>query len=113
MNDAADQVFTISPYEIDGEYDLIYVGSAVEPMANKELIKQHAIEAYKIVAGNPLYEGQREPQIKVLEAVFKALEMDNISELLPSTAPPMPPTPSELPTETNQNQTPPIPGTGF
>lgn len=110
MNDAADQVFTISPYEIDGEYDLIYVGSAVEPMANKELIKQHAIEAYNIVAGNPLYEGQPEPQIKVLESVFKSLEMENISELLPQATPPPPP---PDPTKINQNQTPPLPGVGF
>lgn len=108
MNDTADEVFTISPFEIDGEYDLIYVGSAVEPMANKELIKQHAIEAYNIAASSPLYQGSPNEMIKVIESVYKSLEMENIPELLPK-----PPAPIPMSNDTNGTETPPINGAGF
>ncbi|MEG1996870.1 MAG: hypothetical protein RR051_00350 [Clostridiales bacterium] len=84
LNEDPGELFSISPYELDGEYDLIYVGSAIEPMANKELIKQHALEAYQLAAGNPLYQMDQQAMLKLIEQVYKSLEMDNIQELLPT-----------------------------
>ncbi|MEG1997863.1 MAG: hypothetical protein RR051_05415, partial [Clostridiales bacterium] len=87
LNDDGAQLLKISPFELDGEYDLLYVGSAVEPLANKELIKKHTLEAYQIAVNNPLYQQDQEALIRMMERVYRALELENVQELLPNFPP--------------------------
>jgi len=59
------------------------VGSAVEPMANKEMYKQKVLEAYTLAMNNPLVQQSPESQRNLLLALFKAAEIKNPEELLP------------------------------
>ena len=77
------QIATITQEDIDGAYDLYYVGSAVEPMANKEMYKQKVLEAYTLAMNNPLVQQSPESQRNLLLALFKAAEIKNPEELLP------------------------------
>ena len=79
-----DELLTISPFEIDGDYDIIFSGSAVDPAANKELQKQRMIEAYNIVANDPLYQQDFNAKRAIIKQLFEALEVKDVEALLPT-----------------------------
>lgn len=89
LDEAAQEVFYISPWELDGNYDVIYVGSAIEPAANKEMEKQRAIDAYTQLAASPLYQQDPEASIKLIEYLLTSLGVTDTEGLLPK--PPMMP----------------------
>ncbi len=84
LNEDGDELLQVNPFELDGEYDLIYVGSAVEPLANKELIKKHTLEAFSIASRHPLYQNDQEALLRLLERVYRTMDMENVKELLPN-----------------------------
>ncbi len=73
----------IDPFEINGEYDIYYVGSAVEPMATKQANKQRYLEAFSIAAGLPEYAASPQAKINLLRELFKSLEIRDVEALLP------------------------------
>lgn len=85
LNEDASEIFTISPFEIDGQYDLIYCGSAVEPMANKELTKERILQAYQLAMSDPAYQQDQRARMALLREVFKALEVKNVDDVMPQT----------------------------
>ena len=87
----AQELFYIDPAELQGNYDVVYVGSAVEPMANKELNKQKMLEAYNIAMSNPLVQQDPNAQMELLRSLFTAMEIKEVEKLLPQMPQPEPP----------------------
>lgn len=78
-----DQFTSISPEDLEGEYDFYYVGSSVEPMANKEAYKQKMVEVYQLAMSNPLMQQNLEAQQKLLLELFRAVEVKDPQSLVP------------------------------
>ncbi|MCR4963292.1 MAG: hypothetical protein K6B40_05365 [Firmicutes bacterium] len=83
LNEDGDRLLHISPEELAGDYDLYYVGAAAEPLANKEMIKNRTMEAFQLASRHPLYQNDPEALLRFLERVFRALDIENVKELLP------------------------------
>lgn len=91
-----EELFTVSPFELDGEYDVMYSGTAVDPMANKELQKQRMIEVLNVIQNNPLYQSNPQALLSVLREFFKAEGFRDYEEMLPQLqAMPMPGMPGQ------------------
>lgn len=76
-------ITSVSPWEIEGDYDLIYIGTAIDPMANKELNKQRLIEAVNVMFGDPLYQADPDARLNVYRRIFDTMEQKDITSLLP------------------------------
>lgn len=83
MDSKADEIFVASPFDLDGEYDVMYSGTAVDPMANKELQKQRMIEVLNVIQNNPLYQNDPQALLAVLREFFKAEGFRDYDEMLP------------------------------
>lgn len=81
---SGDQWVTLTPEQIQGEFDLMAAGSSVEPMANKEAFKQRMVELYGIVAKDPFMQQFPEKRRNLLKKVFEAFEIKNTDDLLPT-----------------------------
>ena len=86
LNEDAHELFEVSPYEIDGPYDLIYCGSAIEPMANKELNKERTLQAYQLALADPAYQQDNAARLELFRQVLLALEVKNIEAVTPHLA---------------------------
>lgn len=86
LNEDAHELFEVSPYEIDGQYDLIYCGSAIEPMANKELNKERTLQAYQLALADPAYQQDNAARLELFRQVLLALEVKNIEAVTPHLA---------------------------
>lgn len=80
------EIFSASPFELDGEYDVMYSGTAVDPIANKELQKQRMIEVLNVIQNNPLYQSNPQALTAVLREFFKAEGFRDYEEMLPQMA---------------------------
>ena len=78
-------LFTITPQDLMGDYDMSYVGSSVEPIANKENYKSNMLQAYSLAVNNPLVQNDPQAMIAMLRELFTALEIKDVDNLLPST----------------------------
>jgi hypothetical protein len=74
----------ISPEEIQGEFDLIAMGSSVEPMANKEAYKQRMIELYGVLSNDPLIQGFPNKRRSLLKKLLDSFDIKDTESLLPS-----------------------------
>lgn len=83
LNEGIEELHAVDAFEIAGDYDVIYVGSSVEPMASKELNKQKMLEAYNLAMTNPLMQQDPAAQLNLLREVLRALEVRNIESILP------------------------------
>lgn len=83
LDQNAANIIMVSPDDIAGEYDVIYVGSSVDPMANKEAKQQRMVNIYNMLAGDPLYQQDNEARRKLMESLLKAYDVDNIEGILP------------------------------
>jgi hypothetical protein len=81
---------TVSPMDLGGDADIMFVGSSTEPMASKELRKQQLIEAYNVAIGNPLYQQSPQAIINITRKLFEVLGLKDVESLLPQ-LPPMQP----------------------
>ena len=78
-------LFTITPQDLMGDYDMSYVGSSVEPIANKENYKSNMLQAYSLAVNNPLVQNDPQAMTAMLRELFTALEIKDVDNLLPST----------------------------
>ena len=78
------QMAAVSPFEIEGEYDLIYVGTAIDPMANKELNKTRLTEAVQLMFGDELYQKDRKARLNVFRRIYENMEQKDVENLLPN-----------------------------
>ena len=82
----AGELLAILPEELGNDYDFYYVGSSVEPMANKELNKNKMIEAYQLAMANPVVQQDMNVQRNLLRVLFNALEIKEVDKIVPEEA---------------------------
>lgn len=79
-----DQWHKVGPEDIQGKFDLIPMGSSVEPLANKEAYKQRMIQLYQTVAGDPIMMQYPDKRINLLKQLFESFDIKDTESLLPS-----------------------------
>lgn len=82
VGDEADHILTVSPEDLLGNYDIIYAGTSVEPMANKELYKQKVLDAYNLISNSPLIAEAPETQLALVEELLGAMEIKDIQSIV-------------------------------
>jgi hypothetical protein len=99
---------TLTPEEIQGEFDLIAAGSSVEPMANREAYKQRMVELYGVVAADPFMQQFPIKRRNLLKKILESFDIKDVEAILPtdqevqSTVPQTPVNPGGPPNTTQQ-----------
>lgn len=81
----------VNPFETEGEYDLIYVGTAVDPMANKTQARQNLIQAIQIAQSIPAYQQSPDAVLEMMRKLLLACDFKDVDKMLPSLQPMIPP----------------------
>lgn len=76
-NDATYEYGEVSPEEILGEYDIAYVGSAVNKAVTKEIQQSHYIQLLNVITQNPYIN-----QPEFLKRLFNVFEMKDVDGLI-------------------------------
>jgi hypothetical protein len=92
-DDDGGEAVSVSPDDLEGDFDLLYVGTSMEPMANKELNKGRLMQALNVITNDPAYQNESTARFNLYRQIFKALEIKDPEELIPAAPPP--PTPPE------------------
>ena len=79
----AGELLDLSPQELLGDFDVIYCGTAIESMANKELNKEKLLQAYSLALADPAYQNDDLARMKLFRKVLAAMEISEGDELLP------------------------------
>ena len=80
----------ISPLDVEGEFDLIYVGSSIDPLANKELTKEKLIQAIQLALQIPAYQTAPDKVVNMMLRLLQSMDIKAPDELIPEPQPPMP-----------------------
>lgn len=80
----------ISPLDVDGDFDLIYVGSSIDPLANKEMTKEKLIQAIQLALQMPAYANAPDALLGLFKRLLQAMDIKAPEELIPELPPPMP-----------------------
>jgi|GEM_PF-5377738 len=83
LNSPADPLFQVAPGDVDGDYDISYCGAAIESLANKELNKEKALQAYSLALADPAYQADDTARLKLFRKVLEALDIKEAESLLP------------------------------
>lgn len=84
VGENGDEWISLSPADIQGEFDFIAMGSSVEPLANKEAFKQRMIELYNIAGKDPIYQQFPNKRMALLRKVFESFDIRDVDDLVPS-----------------------------
>lgn len=82
VGEDADKILSVTPEDLIGNYDIIYAGTSVEPMANKELYRQKVLETYNLAINNGLVAEAPESQFALLQEVLSAMEFKDTQAIL-------------------------------
>lgn len=93
LGEEAGPLFSLNPEEIAGDYDVIYCGAAIDSLANKELAKERALQAYSLALADPAYREDDGARLRLFQKVLAGLEIKGGPELLPQTRPAAQPLP--------------------
>lgn len=74
----------VTTEDLLGDYDIVYVGTSIEPMANKELYKQKVMQAYNLAMGNPLIQNDPNAMIAWLRELAMAMEIKDVEGKMPT-----------------------------
>jgi hypothetical protein len=74
---------TLTPEEIQGEFNLIAAGSSVEPMANREAFKQRMIELYNVMAADPFMQQFPIKRRNLLKKILESFDIKDVESILP------------------------------
>ena len=77
---------SIGPYDLTGEMDIIFCGSAVEPAASKQLNKEKTLQAYSLALADPAYQQDDAARLRLFRRVLEVLEIKDADSLLPGAA---------------------------
>ena len=80
----------ISPLDVEGEFDLIYVGSSIDPLANKELTKEKLIQAIQLALQIPAYQNAPDKVVNMMLRLLQSMDIKAPDELIPEPMPPQP-----------------------
>ncbi|MDO4582299.1 MAG: hypothetical protein Q4B96_06945 [Bacillota bacterium] len=86
LNAPAAELFEISPDEVAGSFDLMYCGTAIDALANKELNKERALQAYSLALRDSAYQQDQPARLRLFRRVLEALEIKDADALLPEAA---------------------------
>ena len=86
LNDRAGELFEVSPYELDGDYDVIYSGAAVEPLADKAQNKESALQAYALAMKDAAYQSDTQARMRLFRRVLEALDIKDVDKMIPEAA---------------------------
>jgi hypothetical protein len=81
--EASNELMEVNPDDLNFEYDLYYVGSAVEPLANKESMRQKFLEVYAMAMQHPQVQVNPELQLALLKALMVIEDARELANLLP------------------------------
>ena len=74
----------IAPEDIQGDFDMIPMGSSTEPIANKNNNRTNIMNLYNIMAQSPLMQAFPDKQREVLKKVLEAFDVKDINAILPT-----------------------------
>ncbi|MDO4733461.1 MAG: hypothetical protein Q4B50_08135 [Bacillota bacterium] len=83
LNQEDSGIFHLDPTDLGGDYDVIYCGSAVESLANREMNKNKALQAYSLALSDPAYQADDRARLALFRRVLEALDMTEAEQLLP------------------------------
>lgn len=83
--DGAMSTETVTPSDVAGEYDIVAVGSAIEPMLNLQVQQSNLTSLYSLLKDNPLVQ-----QDNLLRNLFQTFGFKNIDSLMQPQQPPQP-----------------------
>lgn len=83
---------TISPEEIQGGWTILAIGSAIEPIVNKEQRQTQLVQLYNIVQAR-----QDINHVELLRTIFESFDIKNIDKLFMQQQPPAPGMPGANP----------------
>lgn len=89
--DMGGMLVVVNPFETEGEYDLIYVGTAVDPMANKTQARQNLIQAIQIAQSIPAYQQSPDAVLEMMRKLLLACDFKDVDKMLPAAQPMMMP----------------------
>ena len=89
-------LLTVSPDDLVGCYDVSYVGTTIDAMANKELNKQKVQETYGLAMQNPLVQNDPQSMRALLRELLMANDINNVDDILPAEMHPMPMGPEQM-----------------
>lgn len=82
-------LLSVTPDDLIGCYDVSYVGTAVDAMANRELNKQKVQETYALAIQNPLVQNNPNSMRALLRELLEANDVRNVDDILPPEMHPM------------------------
>ena len=85
----AASLLSVTPDDLTGCYDVSYVGTAVDAMANRELNKQKVQETYALAIQNPLVQNNPNSLRALLRELLEANDVRNVDDILPPEMQPM------------------------
>jgi len=83
LGEGGGDVLSVCPQDLCGEYDVIYCGAALETMANREVNKERALQAYSLALADPAYQRDDAARLKLFEKVLRGLGLADAEQLLP------------------------------
>lgn len=80
----------IRPYDLIGNFDIIFCGSSMDAAANKQLNKEKALQAYSLALADPAYQADDHARLRLFQRVLESLDIKNAETLLPAVLAPLP-----------------------
>jgi len=78
---------SISPYDLAGDFDIIFCGSAAEPSAARQQDKEKALQAYSLALADPAYARDDSARLRLFRRVLEALDIKDAAAMMPEEAP--------------------------
>lgn len=79
----------VTPLDVEGDFDLVYVGSSIDPLANKELTKEKLIQAIQLALQIPAYANAPDKLLNMMLRLLQSMDIKAPDELIPELMPPM------------------------
>ena len=74
----------ITPLDVEGDFDLVYVGSSIDPLANKELTKEKLIQAIQLALQIPAYANAPDKLLNMMLRLLQSMDIKAPDELIPN-----------------------------
>ena len=73
----------IDPFELGGEFDIIYSGSSVEPAVSRQQSREKALQVYSLALADPAYQRDDAARLQLFRRLLEALDIKDAASLLP------------------------------
>ncbi len=83
---AEESLYQVGPYDLTGDFDVIFCGSTAEPAASRQQNKEKALQAYSLALADPAYQQDEQARMRLFRRVLEALDMKDAAALMPHAA---------------------------